>query len=247
MFSLSLSWRDKLAGHMLWVGALGAGTLLGTQDAQAQFTLPSGLSAGSTYRLVFLTSGATAATSTDISTYNSFVTAQAALNSSLPSTNWYAIASTATTSAAANIGCGGSCGTDPVYLVNGTEVVASAANLFAATPTGWITLLSAINVFQNGQTDINPDYAWTGSLNDGSAAAALGSNFVSEGWSVVSDNGYLSSGFTDSNTTPLEMYAISGELTVPAAVPEPGSMPLMASGILLAAGLGWRRHARKSV
>ena len=251
MFSISLSTREKLANHLLWVGALGAGTLVGAHDAQAQFTLPTGLAAGSTYRLAFVTSGTIAATSTDIATYNSFVNAQAALNNALPTTNWFAIASTATTSAANNIACGGTCATDPVYLVTGTEVVASAANLFAATTNGSIALMSAIDVTQTNQIEnsIYNTYVWTGSLNDGSSniTSPLGSAYPQLGGTWTNYQDYINFSTGDSSAVPYYLYAISGELTVPAAVPEPGSAPLMASGLMLAAGLVWRRYARKSV
>ena len=247
MYSLKHSFRQKLASNLLWVGALGAGSLVGMHDAQAQagFTLPTGLAAGSTYRLVFLTSDGIAATSSSIATYNTFVTNEAALNAALPSPNWYAIASTATTSAASNIACGGTCATDPIYLVTGTEVASSTAALLSASTT---SLLSTINVFQSGATDTNSSYTWTGSSADGSGTVGntLGSTNVSEGWSTQTDGGYLYFLTNGVNTNSLPMYAISGELTVPNAVPEPGSAPLMMSGVLLAAALGWHRHARKS-
>ena len=56
---------------------------------------PIGLAPGSEYQLIFVTAGTTNAESTDISTYNAFVMAEAALNPLLPTATWDAVGSTA--------------------------------------------------------------------------------------------------------------------------------------------------------
>lgn len=59
--------------------------------------IPPHLPPDSQYQLLFVTAGIRDAKSSNIEDYNAFVTAQAALNPSLPATNWhvYAVASTA--------------------------------------------------------------------------------------------------------------------------------------------------------
>lgn len=67
----------------------------------ADIISPIGLAPGSRYLLIFATVGTLAPSSTDIEYYNTFVTNQAALDPSLPSAIWHAVASTA--SVAANV------------------------------------------------------------------------------------------------------------------------------------------------
>lgn len=259
---LTTSSRSAFASKAVWAVALGASSLFGTNAALAQsftFTPPAGLAAGSTYRLVFETSGTIAGTSTDINTYNNFAAAQAALSTSLPTTTWAAIASTAAVSAVDNISCTGSCLTDPIYLVTGVEVATQQSGLFATTPGGTnVTLLSAIDVTQFGVTLVSPPspnlaYVWTGTKADGSQGASgydLGGNIAPlAGQQGLTSGQYLYNGnFAPTNLLPI--YAISAELTVPqgsTSVPEPGTAPVLAAGLALLAGLGWRRHASKSV
>src|SRR5580692_1897762 len=66
--------------------------------------VPPGLSAGEQYRLAFITSTSTSATSSSIAYYNTFVTNAANLDPALESlgTTWTAIASTSTVSACDN-------------------------------------------------------------------------------------------------------------------------------------------------
>jgi hypothetical protein len=101
--------------------------------AQAAILLPS-LAPGSQYRLLFLTSGTTNATSSDINTYNTFVnnTAQAStvLNAALtaagftPSAiNWKALASTTTTNANVNTSLQATDPAFPLYRVDGAPII----------------------------------------------------------------------------------------------------------------------------
>ena len=73
---------DKTMVRSLVAVALVATMFAGT--AVAQVVLPTGLPPGSQYEIAFVTSDGTTATSTDINDYNSFVTAEAAFSSSLP-------------------------------------------------------------------------------------------------------------------------------------------------------------------
>ena len=129
------------------------------------------------------------------------------------------------------------------------------SGLFAPNVNDSLTLLSAIDVTQFGQTlDGNATtYVWTGSFADGTSASSghwLGgtTNQPKVGLQGATNTSYLFYAQDDISTL-LPVYAISGELTVPGgtSVPEPGTAPVLATGLALLAGLGWRRHASKSV
>ncbi len=82
-------------------------TLLTTQ-LRADAMLPTGLAPGSEYQILFVTSGTTTATSSNIADYNNFVTQQATLapgdiGDIVPAgTTWTAIISTAASAAITN-------------------------------------------------------------------------------------------------------------------------------------------------
>ena len=76
--------------------------LLMGSKAQASIIPPIGLAPGSEYQLIFVTQGTIKATSSQESTYNTFVTTQAALNTNLPSATWTAITSVTGTAASSN-------------------------------------------------------------------------------------------------------------------------------------------------
>jgi len=78
-------------------------------------TVPA-LAPGSQYRLIFLTAGTTAATSTTIATYNTFVTNLATGVPALPTTTWTAIGTTDSLNAITNIGANTGV---PVYNLGG--------------------------------------------------------------------------------------------------------------------------------
>ena len=81
---------------------------------------------GSQYQLVFVTSDATTAESTNIADYNSFVRQEAAQNSSLPAATWNVVASTATVNAVNNALTYSSI---PIYNTHG-QLVASGSSGF---------------------------------------------------------------------------------------------------------------------
>ena len=204
----------------------------GIARADLLFTPPPGVTA---YRLVFVTDDTTAATSSDISTYNAFVTADAANNALLPSTTWTAIASTASVDALTNTACSAACeANDPIFLVDGTEIATSTTALFT---TG---ILAFLDEDENGNPDSSP--VWTGTNSDGTAATGheLGSSRPEVGADETSawlngDGGRPASGL-------LPLYAISGEIDVSA--PEPMSLSLLAFGGI-ATGLAGRFRRRR--
>jgi hypothetical protein len=243
--SVRMSWCDTPAvdvgpdGRCAVLLAAAVACLLGAPCVAraGPFTLPSGLTPGEQYRLMFVTSGETTGTSTSISTYNTYVTNQAALNSALPSTTWTAVASTATTTAVSNISCSSGCLSDPIFLVDGTEVATSTTNLFNGT-----ALVNAIDLTQNGGTPGTTNgYVWTGSNTSGTRGSylsgaggplgPLGSAYAELGSWNSKTNWLDSSGEGNASTDSFALYAISGQLTVPAArVPEPLSASLLAFG-----------------
>src|SRR5580658_1898252 len=90
------------------------------------FTTPTGLTPGTQYQLVFVTSDTTFATSSTISDYNTFVTNEAALNATLAAfdsangVTWTAIGSTPPVNANTNAPSSGL-----VYNLENTELAAS--------------------------------------------------------------------------------------------------------------------------
>ena len=199
--------------------------------AHASFTFSApNLAPGSNYRLIFVTSEETSASASDISTYNAFVNSVAGNDPSLPSTTWTAIASTESESAVANISsvCSGACLNAPVYLVDGSTVIATnQANFFSGT------ILNALDEDESGNTS-GDSYVWTGSTSDGAidGGSAMGDTGAEIGAGNFTDFGnYMDFGFSVSASDTLPLYAISGLLTVSNAVPEP-----MSGGLLLLGG-----------
>ena len=238
----SLSTRFTLAG----IAASAALMALPGAAQAGGYTPPASLNPGDHYRLVFVTSTAIDATSNNIATYNSFVSTAAALNPALPTTTWMAIASTASVNAIDNIACTPSCASDPIFLVDNTEVAASTADLFSGT------LLHAINLTESGSTTVPQldgwSYAWTGTAPNGTVYTnnGLGAsvNYVAEGDYTLSTNYYMYNWYMLSTYTG-PMYAISAELTVP-SVPEPAALSLLASGGLLTFLAGRLRRQRRA-
>jgi hypothetical protein len=199
-------------------------------------TLPPDLAPGSTYFLVFVTRGETLATSSDISTYDAFVTEQANLNPELAALNtiWRAVGSTATVNAIDHVDI-----TGPVYRVDGLQVATGESPFFGG---GAGRLLNPVSIDQFGvefQTQV-----FSGSTFDGYAnllSGSLGASpFVAYGHSGSDASDFLFHGRLDvlHAVRDLPMYAISGPLT---AVPEPGTLLLIGGGIV--AG-GVRRYRR---
>ena len=124
---------------------------------------PIDLAAGSECELIFLAAHATSATSSDISTHNSFVQTEAALNSIASLRRWHAVDSTAIVNAgdhALTVVVDGSC--LPVYNTPAIEV-SGAAGLYSAS--SWLSPVG----YDQYETSSAHRYAFTGSVYTGSA------------------------------------------------------------------------------
>jgi hypothetical protein len=189
---------------------------------------PAGLNPGDKYRLVFVTSTTTDATSPDISYYNSFVTnvADAVPELLALGATWTVIGSTSAVSAADNIGATNS----GIYRLDGLEVAAGTAALWDAYST---PLMNPPSINQLG--DYQVSYVWTGTSAGGTAYSPywLGDLYFGQtalGYSDSTDARWI---IANTNTTDAYsyLYAISSELTVGGgAVPEPTTIGFTALG-----------------
>lgn len=212
--------------------------------ADAAPLFPPGLNAGDTYRIAFVTSTFRDATSTNIVDYNAFVTAAAnsePLFAALGVT-WFAIGSTAATSAITNIGS--SLPVPPfagIFNTSGQLVATGTVDLCDS-----FDLLSPINFDEHGAA-VPPSLVYTGSLqNCGIGPLALGGGLVVGVGYSNPNPGYSSwidgaSGFAPD---PYAFYGISGEITV-SDIPEPGTSGLTALGMGLFFLAKMRRRHRR--
>ena len=197
--------------------------------------VPIGLNPGDRYRLVFVTSGTRNATSTLISDYNAFVTAQANLSPLLLALNttWRVIGSTLSVNAITNIGLPN----DPaIYNTNGGLVAIGIPDLFGGF------LSNPINWDQLGIGSMNRS-VWTGSDLTGLSFDPLGgfSPLVTAGNSSFTDSRWMLNNF-DPSSSANSFYAISDELIV-SDVPEPGTLTMLGAGATLLWLLKRRRSA----
>ena len=199
----------------------------------APITIPSGLNAGDTYFLAFVTDGLHDSASSDILVYDAFVASQAGLEPALSAlaTTWKAIGSTPSVDAVTHSGVSG-----PVYNLGGDLIATGSADMF----DGALGAPIVYDQFGN----ISQHHVFTGSDQFGvrHPTQELGgsSGYSNFGYSYLTSSLWM---YDDGviQSARYSVYGISGPLTVPASVPEPSTISLMLLGPLL---LLCRTHRR---
>ncbi len=177
---------------------LSAALFLSAAPATGQVVLPYG-----TFQEIFATADQTTQASSNVSDYNNFVTAEAALSTGLPGgVTWTAILSTNRVAANVNAPSGGF----PVYNTAGV-LVSKNDNLYSGS------LASAVKYDQYG-TALTSFFTWTGSDASGNPLAPVGNPTVKLG-DVISTTGNWLSDFTASEPpgATAHLYALSSPIT----------------------------------
>ena len=207
----------------------------------ADTVTPVGLAPGTKYQLVFVTADGFFGNSSSISTYNTDVGDEAALDAQLASfdtansVTWTVVGTTPSVNADVNAPSSGL-----VYTLNGTEVASSAASLYSGA------LLAPIDINQYGNAENT--LVWTGSNTNGTNTNPfyeLGGTFPIEGSSTSSGGGWVNDTTGIEADNNLALYALSSVITVPfsSTIPEPSPVVLVPVAVLLLSlGIrGWRR------
>ena len=215
--------RRTCLSLLLPVLAFCSGTLLDrpaeaqtSQTVQAEWEyVPSGVSAGQSFRLLFVTSTSSTAASSEISTYNSFVQARANTNTHLSgfSAQFRALISTSAVDARTNTATTGT--GVPIYWLGGAKAADNYADFYDGS---WDSGNAART--EDGGRYTSTDSAFTGSKADGTkdapyfaggATVRLG---VPNGRTTVIGGG--GRGFA---TVTQRLYALSPVITVLPAKP----------------------------
>ena len=189
--------------------------------------IPSGISAGGKFRLLFVTSTQRDASATDIATYNTFVQNRAAAGHTAirsHSAEFRVVASTASVDARDNSATTGS--GVPIYWLGGSNSNRVADNYADFYDGNWD---SYVNTNENGADTGNGSGAgnatvWTGSNDNGTKDSSnyLGASSVQYGQLFLATTNDPFTRFTSGNGTPRNFYGLSPVYTVQAAavVPE---------------------------
>ena len=196
-------------------------TMMIVAPALAQVVpVPTSLDPGDEYRLVFVTSSRTQATSTVIADYNTFVTGVANTQPELAAlgANWFVIGTTGNVHARDNTGtlptgAGGTLGV-PIFRVDDTKFVDSNDDLW----DGDVDV--PLSVRQDG-TSAGAEAVWTGTSTDGTndGGFLLGAGATSVGDPPASNVDWIDSMAAAPSTQNRRLYAMSGILTAPEPVP----------------------------
>jgi hypothetical protein len=181
-------------------------------------TVPPGLNPGDQYRLAFVTSTTTTASS-DISSGNTFVTnvANGVPELAALGTTWKAIGSTGSIDARDNTGTNPSSTGVPIFRMDGARVANNNADLW----DGFI-----INLVQTTETgSIRSALVFTGTASNGTrfvGSTLSGGSKVMLGNTNLSNNSdWIATGISDFGFVGYSFYGMSGVLTV---VPEPSAI-----------------------
>jgi len=195
-----------------------------TESLAAPITVPTGLSPGDDYRLVFVTSITLNAVSANIADYNAFVSgvANAVPELFALGATWTAIGSTAAVDARDNTNTNPNTAVGvPLYLVNDTLLAIDNSDLWDGS------IAVPLNIFEDGTTGFITG-VWTGTQSDGVALRALGTASPTNGSPNLIDSRWIQN-LLGNEVTPSHFFAISSTLT---AVPEPGTAALLTLGLV---------------
>ena len=163
---------------------------------------------GGKFRLLFVTSGKTAATSTSISTYNAFVQDAANANATLRPfrSQFRALVSTATVDARDNTATTGT--GVPIYWVQGAKVADDHADFYDGS---WDSVAGKT---ESGGTVTRNAVPWTGSKNDGTKSVRpAGTERTSLGTLLGLSSSPISGGGHAESSRRSTLYALSPVLT----------------------------------
>jgi hypothetical protein len=149
-------------GSWVALGVVFSGLWLGNPAEVEAATVPTSLSGGEQYRLVFVTSNLHKALSSDISTYNKIVDD---LGDPILDSDWKVIGSTATVDAIVNTDTPIDKLNVSIWRLDDVKVADNYADLWDGV------LDAAINKDQDGATPTPENRVWTGRNHDGVKAA----------------------------------------------------------------------------
>ena len=227
-FIASGRWRTGTAGP---IQIEVRGEVSGVFEVPADWSLiPTGLTSGDTFRLLFVTSAGNP-TSSDIATYNSFVQAQAAAGHTdiQDYSAWFrVVGSTADTDARDNTETRSSDTAAAIYWLNGTKVADNYGDFYDG---GWDDEANPRGA--DGAT-ITVDHVWTGSNHNGveafggtlgNVSRAFGASTVRVGRLNHATDGPIRSIGAFTTNTNYPYYALSGVFVVGVANNPPTGAP----------------------
>jgi hypothetical protein len=224
--------------------AVSVALLVAAIPARALPIQPPGLTPGENYHWMFVTRGAMDSTSADITVYNAFVTAEAALNPGLAGLTWHAIASTEFVDARINAPVSG-----PVFLLDGTKFTDGFVTMWDGAGKATSPRVDQFGVERppDGGSDF---WVWTGTDDDGTAEGlGLGGqqdNWVGRYTAQFLGDWIIEVHISENSLQPL--YALSSPLkaqSVP-TVPEPSTLSSIAIAGLAFCGSAARRFRRRN-
>jgi hypothetical protein len=195
------------------------------------------------YRVLFVTSTKTDATSSEIEDYNAFVSTAADIGSVTGSLglSWKALASTSSVNAQDNTGIKKSDSATVTLFNTLGGIIATSGEDF------WDSLLAAPILYdENGANSPLQGRVWTGTIGNGSSAQGQQLGSISP---IFGNIGQTTSGFatTVGSVTSLDshvVYGVSMFAVKPSTdVPEPGTVILLSLGL---ACLSFARYRRQS-
>ena len=220
------------------VAALMGCAIIASAPARANIVAPAGLLPGDTFRLVFVESPATVATSSSIAFYDNLITSDACptlctYNGS--AVTWHVLGSTASVSAVSRDPA--TTTSSPIYRLDGALVASNGADLWSGNISAPINDVVAAGVYYPGGYN---GVEWTGTNANGTSATGheLGSSTPVIGYNIYTDYNWVDTGGAAA-TASQALYAISSTMTVPTPVPEPLGLSVFGLGLI---GLGTIRH-----